>query len=96
MHCLLHGVSPEDVSFEVHARIVASYYSSVHRIKGGGKSLAEALDARCTASGVDVLTGRTVKEVVLSSPEKPPGRDSKTERKSAPPAAFPRSIPDIS
>ncbi len=67
MHCLLHGVSPEDVSFAVHARIVAAYYSSVHRLKGGGRSLAEALDARCAASGVDVLTGRGVKELVLST-----------------------------
>ena len=67
MHCLLHGVSPEDVSFAVHARIVAAYYRSVHRIKGGGRSLAEALDARCAAFGVDVLTGRAVKEVLLST-----------------------------
>ena len=81
MHCLLHGVSPEDVSFAVHARIVAAYYSSVHRIKGGGKSLAEAMDARCIASGVDVLTGRGVKELSFRHPERSPGRDSKTERR---------------
>jgi all-trans-retinol 13,14-reductase len=66
MHCLLHGVSPKEVSFAAHARIVASYYKSVHRIKGGGRSLADALDARCEAWGVNVLTGRAVKEIVVS------------------------------
>ncbi|MGA2106140.1 MAG: NAD(P)/FAD-dependent oxidoreductase [Syntrophorhabdales bacterium] len=67
MHCLLHGVSPQDVSFGAHARVVASYYNSVHRIKGGGKSLVDALDDRCRAWGVDVFTGRAVKEVAFSS-----------------------------
>ena len=66
MHCLLHGVSPQDVSLAAHARVVASYYNSVHRIKGGGRSLADALDNRCREWGVDVFTGRAVREVAFS------------------------------
>ena len=66
MHCLLHGVPPKDVSFAAHAGIVAAYYESVHRIRGGGKSLANALEARCAALGVDVVCGRAVKELVFS------------------------------
>ena len=60
MHCLLYGVSSEEVSFVQHAAIVGSYYESVRGIRGGGLSLARAFDARLAELGVDVLCAREV------------------------------------
>jgi all-trans-retinol 13,14-reductase len=65
MHCLLYGVSCEEVSFAQHAAIVGSYYQSARGIRGGGLSLARACDDRLAELGVDVLcdseaTGITV------------------------------------
>jgi all-trans-retinol 13,14-reductase len=66
MHCLLHGVCPDQVSFGTHAQVVASYYTSAQRLKGGGKSLADALEAECAGLGVEIMCGRTVKELTFS------------------------------
>jgi len=60
MHCLLYGVSSEEVSFAQHASIVGSYYGSARGIRGGGLGLARALDARLAELGVDVLCDREV------------------------------------
>ena len=60
MHCLLYGVSPEEVSFFHHACIVGSYYLSARGITGGGRSLAEQFDARLAELGVDVRCGDEV------------------------------------
>jgi all-trans-retinol 13,14-reductase len=60
MHCLLYGVSSEEVSFAQHAAIVGNYYQSVRGIRGGGLSLARAFDARLAELGVDVLTSSEV------------------------------------
>ena len=54
-HCLLYGVSSDQVSFAQHAAIVGSYYGSVRGIRGGGLSLARAFDDRLAELGVDVL-----------------------------------------
>ncbi len=66
MHCLLHGVYPEEVSFLCHACVAGSYYESANGIKGGGLSLSEAFDARLSELGVDVFSGSEVKEIILS------------------------------
>ena len=55
MHCLLYGVSGDQVSFAQHAAIVGSYYQSARGIRGGGLSLAQAFDARLAELGVDVV-----------------------------------------
>jgi all-trans-retinol 13,14-reductase len=60
MHCLLYGVSSAEVSFAQHAAIVGNYYQSVHGIRGGGPSLADAFDARLAELGVDVFCGSEV------------------------------------
>jgi len=66
MHCLLHGVSPEEASFVFHACVAGSYYESANGIKGGGSSLSEAFDARLRETGVDLFCGEEVKEILLS------------------------------
>jgi all-trans-retinol 13,14-reductase len=60
MHCLLYGVSSDQVSFAQHAAIVGSYYGSARGIRGGGLSLAQAFDARLAELGVDVFCGSEV------------------------------------
>jgi all-trans-retinol 13,14-reductase len=57
MHCLLYGVSPEEVPFVQHACIVGGYYLSARGIRGGGRGLAAAFDARLEKLGVDVRLG---------------------------------------
>lgn len=57
MHCLLHGVSPEEVSFVQHACIAGSYYLSARGISGGGPALAAEFDAGVRSLGVDVFCG---------------------------------------
>ncbi|MEJ2200474.1 MAG: FAD-dependent oxidoreductase [Desulfuromonadaceae bacterium] len=42
-HGLLYGVAPEQVPLALHARVVGSYYRSVHGIVGGGESLVAAV-----------------------------------------------------
>ncbi|MDR2018066.1 MAG: NAD(P)/FAD-dependent oxidoreductase [Syntrophobacterales bacterium] len=66
MHCLLHGVMPEEVSFTSHACVAGSYYESARGIKGGGLSLAEAFDARLEETGVELFCGTEVTDILLS------------------------------
>lgn len=66
-HCLLHGVLPEEVSFFAHACVVAPYYRSVHRIKGGGERLAEVFDACLLDLGVETYTGRAAQALCFTS-----------------------------
>jgi all-trans-retinol 13,14-reductase len=66
MHCMLHGVNPKEVPFAYHACIAGSYYESAHGIRGGGRSLTEAFDARLSELGVEVLCGTTAREILLS------------------------------
>jgi len=67
MHCLLYGVSPEEVSFTNHALIVGSYYKSVCGIKGGGWSIVRAFEAELNKIGIDIYCGHGVKRVLFSS-----------------------------
>ena len=67
IHCLLHGVLPEEVPFDYHACVVGSYYESVHRIKGGGRSLARAYDGVLKERGVDIYCGLGASEIRFSA-----------------------------
>ena len=67
IHCLLHGVLPEEVPFDYHACVVGSYYESVHSIKGGGRSLARAYDGVLKERGVDIYCGLGVSEIRFSA-----------------------------
>ena len=73
LHCLLHGVPPEEVPFAYHACIAGSYYESVHRIKGGGMCLAKAYDSQLKGLGVDVYCGQAAVEIYISSDHSPSG-----------------------
>jgi all-trans-retinol 13,14-reductase len=67
MHCLLYGVSCEEVSFAQHAAIVGNYYQSARGIRGGGLGLARACDARLAELGVDVLCSREVTGITVKA-----------------------------
>jgi len=73
LHCLLHGVPPEEAPFAYHACVVGSYYESVHRIKGGGMCLAKAYDSQLKELGVDVYCGQSATEICMSSDRSPSG-----------------------
>jgi all-trans-retinol 13,14-reductase len=45
LHTLLHGASPSEVPFAIHASVAAPYYRSAYGIVGGGRSLAAAFEA---------------------------------------------------
>jgi all-trans-retinol 13,14-reductase len=66
-HCLLYGVSCDEVSFAQHAAIVGNYYGSVRGIRGGGLSLARACDVRLAELGVDVLCSREVTGITVGA-----------------------------
>lgn len=66
LHTLLYGVPPEEVSFSFHAGVVGGYYQSVHGIKGGGLSLAQAFQSRLGELGVDLFLGKEVKRIRLA------------------------------
>ena len=66
MHCLLHGVLPEEVPITNHACVVGPYYESAHGISGGGRRLAEAFDERLQETGVDVYCGSRTQKILVS------------------------------
>jgi all-trans-retinol 13,14-reductase len=67
MHCLLYGVSPDEVSFAQHACIVGNYYLSARGIEGGGRALARGFDERLEELGVDVRCGCEVAGLSVTS-----------------------------
>ena len=67
IHCLLHGVSPKEVSFQHHARVSASYFRSAHTIAGGGQALADRLEQRLKEEGVTLICGNSVKKIIFSA-----------------------------
>lgn len=73
LHSILYGVSPEEASFTFNAGVVGSYYESVHGIKGGGISLANAYDDILQELGIDVYCGQGVSEILFSSNNSPSG-----------------------
>ena len=66
IHCLLHGVSPQEVSLLHHARVSASYYRSAHTFAGGGKTLADAFATRLEEEGVSLKLGHAVDRILFT------------------------------
>lgn len=73
MHCLLHGVPPDEIPFVNHACVVGPYYESVHGIRGGGLSLVKSFEVQLEKLGVDVYCGHGVRKIRLSSDSTPAG-----------------------
>jgi all-trans-retinol 13,14-reductase len=73
IHCLLHGVPPEEAPFAYNACIAGSYYESVHSIKGGGRKLASVFDDLMAEIGVDVYCGQGADEIHLAADGRPSG-----------------------
>jgi all-trans-retinol 13,14-reductase len=67
LHTLLHGVTAEEVSFAIHASVVALYFRSAFGLVGGGRALAEAFETQLEAAGVTPVLGRAVKSLTVSS-----------------------------
>jgi all-trans-retinol 13,14-reductase len=67
VHCLLYGVSPDEVSFAQHASVAGGYCRSARGIAGGGPALAAALDARLRELGVEVRCGSAAEGLTLSA-----------------------------
>lgn len=67
MHSLLYGVSPDEGPFANHARIVGSYFQSVHGVEGGGLAIVRAFKQALQAAGVRVLLGRAASRIVLDT-----------------------------
>ncbi|HEY6097558.1 MAG TPA: FAD-dependent oxidoreductase, partial [Candidatus Deferrimicrobium sp.] len=67
MHCLLYGVSPEEVSFAQHACVVGNYYLSACGIEEGGRGLARGFDEGLERAGVDVRCGSGVAGLSVDS-----------------------------
>lgn len=57
LHCLLHGVDPDEIPFALHACVAGPYYRSAHGIVGGGAALATAFEAQLGRAGVEVRLG---------------------------------------
>lgn len=70
IHCLLYGVSPEEVPFTQHAYVTASYFDSVHNFAGGGHSLIKAMEKRLDELGVRVILGNGVRRLVCANPKR--------------------------
>jgi all-trans-retinol 13,14-reductase len=66
VHTLLYGVPPHEIAFSDHAKIVGSYYQSVHGITGGGLSVVRAFETALKTSGVEVRCGNGAKQVLLT------------------------------
>lgn len=66
LHCLLHGVAPQQIPFRLHAAVVGPYFRSVHGFSGGGEQLAKAFDHALQQAGVDVYCRSAVRSIDVS------------------------------
>ncbi len=66
MHALLYGVSPNETPFTNHAKVVGSYYQSVHGIRGGGISLVRSFENALKKAGVELICGNGAEEILLT------------------------------
>ncbi|WCB47065.1 phytoene desaturase family protein [Nitratidesulfovibrio vulgaris] len=67
VHSLLYGVSPNETPFTNHAKIVGSYYQSVHGVEGGGLAVVRAFERALHDAGVTVLCSRGAARIQLRS-----------------------------
>ena len=70
LHCLLHGVPAGEVAFDYHATVVASMFSSVHTVKGGGARLSQIFDNLLEKLGVEVFCGQGASQLMFSTDRK--------------------------
>ncbi len=69
MHYLLYGTEPGRSSVSVHAQVAGSLYSSVHGIKGGGRTLAKTLLQRLRNLDADIFSRSNVAKVMVRAGE---------------------------
>ncbi|MFW5488893.1 MAG: phytoene desaturase family protein [Desulfovibrio sp.] len=67
MHCMLYGVPPEETPFTNHAKIVGSYFQSVHGINGGGLSVVRSFEKALKDADVSLFCGSGVKHILLAT-----------------------------
>lgn len=73
LHCLLHGIAPEQVPFRFHASVIGPYFRSASTILGGGLSLAQAFETCLNEAGVELICDAQVEKIILSSNDKAEG-----------------------
>lgn len=73
IHALLHGVSPAEVPFALHAVVAGPYYRSAHSLRGGGEALANAFDAELARRGVEVFCGEAAEAILIGEDGRPCG-----------------------
>ncbi len=66
IHALLYGVPPDETPFIQHARIAGSYLEGVKTIRGGGKTLAAAFEARLDQEGIGCILDVGVRKLSFS------------------------------
>lgn len=61
--CVLHGVSPQDVSFGIHSILIDSIMVSSHGFKNGGEKLAQRFVKKIKELGGEVLLSHKVNKI---------------------------------
>lgn len=61
--CILHGVSPKDLSFGIHSILIDSIIVSAHGFKNGGQALAKRLVSKVEDLGGEVLLRKEVVDI---------------------------------
>ncbi|MBA2405347.1 MAG: NAD(P)/FAD-dependent oxidoreductase [Bdellovibrionales bacterium] len=61
--CVLHGVSPQDVSFGVHSILIDSIMVSSHGFKNGGEKLADRFVKKIKELGGELLLSHKVNKI---------------------------------
>jgi len=67
--CLM-GVTTDECSLFIHLLGVGAYYAAAHRLEGGGGALAQALEERVRALGVEIRTGCEVVAIDCALPRR--------------------------
>ncbi len=68
-HCCVHGVSPQDVPFGLHALMLDSFIRGAHAFRKGGDALAQAFVKRIEELGGKVFLNTPVVELETSNGE---------------------------
>lgn len=59
-YCLCYGVSPNEISFANHARMVQGMHDGIVAVEGGGDAFVSAIKAKLDEYGVDIRCKTTV------------------------------------
>ena len=63
----LHGVDPDRIGLSMHASVAHCVYSGMYSIKGGGRSIINALTAKLTSHGAVTHCDQEVDEIILEN-----------------------------